>query len=204
MSDPKTGINDIIEDRSSMGSGSYRSISENKMRTLSLITGDNPCIDNAQTQPPSGTKSSEDSKTIPIERRSVPQLVSIIESDDIYAGKDVSLVFEGDQEVFYRGDYVTRIQLTGEPLLIGRRDVMAGHYPDIDLAMYWKQDRSISRRHLRIYRDSNGSWYVEDICRNNSTFINSLMNPLNGERVELKHGDRILISNSIAITFTVR
>ena len=131
-------------------------------------------------------------------------VMSAIEQNDPYEGKEVSLCIEGGQEVFYRGGYVKRIVLQGETLLIGRRDVMAGHYPDVDLAMYWKQDRSISRRHLRIYRGMNGSYFVEDICNNHATFLNSYHRPLNRERVELKNGDRIIVSMSIAICFMVR
>ena len=194
----KTEINDIIQ-CADLNNSSEQA---NRHKTPSLITGDNPAIDPDNLDNPADPRASARNKAVP-EKLNIPQLTSSIESDGVYANKDISLVFEGDQQVFYRGDYVTRIPLHGEPLLIGRRDVMAGHYPDIDLAMYWKQDRSISRRHMRIYRDANGLWYAEDICNNNATFINSLDNPINHERVALKHGDRILISNSIAIVFTV-
>lgn len=199
MSELKTEINDIIQNYDSDDSLAEQ---QKRKRKASLITGDNPAIDPDDLNNSADPKASGSNNAVP-DKLSIPQLTSKIESDDIYANKDVSLVFEGEQQVFYRGDYVTRIRLHGEPLLVGRRDVMAGHYPDIDLAMYWKQDRSISRRHMRIYRDANGSWYAEDICNNNATFINSLDNPINHERVELKPGDRILISNSIAIVFTV-
>ena len=121
-----------------------------------------------------------------------------------YDGKEVYLNIEGGQEVFYHGAYVTRIPLNGESsLIVGRRDVMAGHYPDIDLALYWKQDRCLSRKHLRIYRDANGAYFVEDLCCNNATFLNSLEHPLNRQRVQLKPGDRILVSMSIVIDFCV-
>lgn len=126
-----------------------------------------------------------------------------LKKSNVYAGKEVFLSIEEGQVVFYRGAYVTKIPLRGESLLFGRRDVMAGHYPDIDLAMYWKMDRSISRRHLRIYSNIDGSYFVEDICNHNSTFLNSCNRVLNRERVELKPGDRIFISKSIAITFCV-
>ena len=122
---------------------------------------------------------------------------------DPYIGREVYLSIEGGQRVFYRGAYVTRIRLRNESLLFGRRDVMSGHYPDVDLAMYWKQDRCLSRRHLRIYRDFNCSYIVEDLCNNNATFLNSYDRPLNRERAELKPGDRILVSRSIAIDFCV-
>lgn len=134
----------------------------------------------------------------------VSSVSEVISQGDPYDGMEVSLCLEGGQEVFYRGSYVTKIVLQGESLLIGRRDVMAGHYPDIDLAMYWKQDKAVSRRHLRIYRDMNGSYFVEDVCNNNATYLNSYDRPLNRERVELKHGDRIFVSMSVAFRFTVQ
>ncbi|MBQ1924889.1 MAG: FHA domain-containing protein [Proteobacteria bacterium] len=80
---------------------------------------------------------------------------------------------------------------------------MAGHYPDIDLAMYRKQDPSISRRHLRFYHDLNNVWFVEDLCNHNATFINSYDKPLNHDRYELKNGDRIIVSSSVAFVFKV-
>ncbi len=122
---------------------------------------------------------------------------------DPYAGKEVYLNVEGGQEVFYHGAYVTKIPLSSEPLLIGRRDVMAGHYPDVDLALYWKQDRCLSRKHLRIFRDASGCYYVEDLCHNNATFLNSMTHPLNKQRAPLKPGDRIFISMSIVLDFCV-
>ena len=135
-----------------------------------------------------------------------PSGVPVLERSNlpsIYAGKQLHLEIEGGQEVFYKGAYVSTIPLFGAPLIIGRRDVLAGFYPDVDLAMYWKQDRAISRRHLKIYCDLNGLWFVEDLCNHNATFLNSYKYPLNHDRVELHPDDRILISMSIAIAFKV-
>ncbi len=111
--------------------------------------------------------------------------------------------FEGEQEVFYRGSYVTKIPLNAGSICVGRRDVMAGHYPDVDLIMYRKMDPVISRRHLRFYRDINGDYFVEDLCANSATFINSYDDILNGERRKLQPGDRIFISISISIQFRI-
>lgn len=113
------------------------------------------------------------------------------------------LEIEGGQEVFYRGSYVTKIPLKSGTILIGRRDVMAGHYPDIDLVMYRKLDPAISRRHMQIYRDVNGKYFVEDLCNNNATFLNDYSNKLNHERRELTSGDRIFVSSSISILFKI-
>jgi len=132
----------------------------------------------------------------------VPPLSHVSPSpDDHYGGRRVSLETEGAQEVFYRGKYVTHIELTGSSLLVGRRDVMSGHYPDIDLAMYRKQDPAISRRHLRIFCDINRRYFIEDLCNNNATFVNNYEAPLNLERRELRDGDRIFVSMTLALVF---
>lgn len=121
-----------------------------------------------------------------------------------YEGLELSLSVENGKKVFFHGAEVARIILTGAPLLLGRRDMLAGHYPDIDLGRYFEQDRMISRKHLRIYRDINGFWFVEDLCSNNTTFINDLNHPLNKSRAELIPGTQIIISHSITLTFRAR
>lgn len=113
------------------------------------------------------------------------------------------LEIEGGQDVFYRGSYVTRIALKGGALVIGRRDVIAGYYPDIDLMMYRKLDPAISRKHCQVYCDIHGKYFVEDLCNNNATFLNDYNTKLNHERRELKSGDRIFISMSISIVYRV-
>lgn len=120
-----------------------------------------------------------------------------------YKGKSAFLLFENHQPVFYRGSYLTKLVLQGGSLIIGRRDVMAGYYPDVDLAAYWKQDRTISRRHLRIYADVNGFYYVEDLCSNSSTHINSWDCELNRSRIALNPGDRILVGKLVSFSFNV-
>lgn len=113
------------------------------------------------------------------------------------------LEVEGGQEIFFRGAYTTRVPIKTQSILIGRRDVMANHYPDIDLMMYRKLDPAISRRHLRIFRESE-THYVEDLCNNNATFLNDYSNKLNHERRELRDGDRIFVSMSLALLFRLQ
>ncbi len=81
---------------------------------------------------------------------------------------------------------------------------MAGHYPDIDLAMYWKTDRSVSRRHLRFYFNMYGAFFVEDLCNNNMTFVGADCRVLNRECAELKPGDRVMVSRSVVFVFKIR
>lgn len=130
----------------------------------------------------------------------------IIETLDrgVYTGMEPYLEIESGKEVFYRGDYVTQIPLTKDELLVGRRDVIAGHYPDVDLAMYWKTDKSVSRRHLRFYFNIRGAFFVEDLCNNNVTFLGDYDHAINRECVELHPGDRIIVSRSVVFVFKIR
>ena len=62
--------------------------------------------------------------------------------------------------------------LTGGPeTTIGRRDPVTGIYPDIDLTPADSQ-RSVSRRHAKIYRRGNKFFLAEEIGTVNSTFLN--------------------------------
>jgi CRP-like cAMP-binding protein len=77
----------------------------------------------------------------------------------------------------------------GDETSIGRRDPVTGIHPDIDLTPADGQ-RSISRRHAKIFRRA-GKYYVrEEIGTMNGTFVN-------GERietgvpVEFEHGDEV-------------
>ena len=110
------------------------------------------------------------------------------------------LVVEGGQKVFFEGRMVHEIPLDFDELLIGRRDPAKGHYPDIDLAHFRHIDGHISRRHARILR-RGGKWVIEDLCDNDATFVNDQSHVLNRDTAVLEQGDRILISDSVAMTF---
>lgn len=122
------------------------------------------------------------------------------DDEDEDLDKVAYLEVEGGQEIFFRGAYTTRVPLKSASILVGRRDVMASHYPDIDLMMYRKLDPAISRRHLRFFREGE-KHFIEDLCNNNATFLNDYSNKLNHERRELRHGDRIFVSMSLAFLF---
>ncbi|MFT5994034.1 MAG: hypothetical protein ACI82G_003045, partial [Bradymonadia bacterium] len=112
------------------------------------------------------------------------------------------LIVEGGQTVFFDGRMTAQLRLDVDELLIGRRDPNAGHYPEIDLAHFRHIDGHISRNHARLLR-VNGTWYLEDVCENDATFLNDKNHVLNGERVTLSEGDRVLISDSVAMVFRV-
>lgn len=63
-----------------------------------------------------------------------------------------------------------------KPLLIGRQDAARGVFPDIDLSNDGGYDAGVSRRHARIWHQSDG-FVVEDLQSANGTFIN-------GKRIE--------------------
>jgi CRP-like cAMP-binding protein len=64
----------------------------------------------------------------------------------------------------------------GSETTIGRKDPVTGIYPDIDLTPVDSQ-RSVSRRHAKIYRRGSKYFFGEEIGTMNSTF-------LNGKRLE--------------------
>jgi CRP-like cAMP-binding protein len=74
---------------------------------------------------------------------------------------------------------------------IGRKDPVTGIYPDVDLTPLDNQ-RSISRRHAKIYRRGERFFLAEDIGTMNGTF-------LNGDRLEtgvpsqVRDGDAVRI-----------
>lgn len=116
------------------------------------------------------------------------------------AESTATLVVEGGQSVFFDGEMRTALHLDVDELLIGRRDPVAGHYPEIDLTHLAALDPHISRRHARILRARN-RWFVEDLCTNSATFLNDRAHVLNGTRHPLQDGDRIFISDAVAMTF---
>jgi CRP-like cAMP-binding protein len=60
---------------------------------------------------------------------------------------------------------------TGLETTIGRKDPVTGIYPDIDLSPFDAQ-RSVSRRHAKIYRRGTKFFLGEEIGTMNSTFLN--------------------------------
>ncbi|QQR72674.1 MAG: cyclic nucleotide-binding domain-containing protein [Holophagales bacterium] len=77
----------------------------------------------------------------------------------------------------------------GSETTVGRRDPVTGIHPDIDLTPVDNQ-RSISRRHAKLYKRGNKFFVAEDLGTMNGTFVN-------GERIEtgqpteIKPGDEV-------------
>jgi CRP-like cAMP-binding protein len=78
---------------------------------------------------------------------------------------------------------------TGAETTIGRKDPVTGIYPDIDLTPVDGQ-RSVSRRHSKIYRRGNKFFLAEEIGTMNSTYLNGARLDT-GVPAEMKQGDEV-------------
>ncbi len=77
----------------------------------------------------------------------------------------------------------------GEETTIGRRDPVTGIQPDIDLTPVDAQ-RSISRRHAKVFRRGDKFFIREEIGTMNGTFVNG-QRVETGVPAEFKHGDEV-------------
>jgi CRP-like cAMP-binding protein len=77
----------------------------------------------------------------------------------------------------------------GSETMIGRRDPVTGIDPDIDLTPADTQ-RSISRRHAKIYRRGAKFFIAEEIGTMNGTFVNGVRIET-GVPAEIKYGDEV-------------
>ncbi len=81
-------------------------------------------------------------------------------------------------------------RLSGGPeTTIGRKDPVTGIYPDVDLTSIDTQ-RSVSRRHAKIYRRDDKFFVGEEIGTMNATFVNQTRLET-GIPVEIKPGDEL-------------
>jgi len=79
----------------------------------------------------------------------------------------------------------------GDETLIGRSDPVTGILPDVDLTGVDTQ-RSVSRRHAKIVRTSDGFAVLEEVGTVNGTFVNDQRIPT-GVSVPIQNGDRVRI-----------
>jgi hypothetical protein len=85
------------------------------------------------------------------------------------------------------------VPLTGEEMIVGRRDESSGFFPDIDLSTPML-DPGVSRRHAVLHGQPDGAWTVTDSNSTNGTWLNGADTPLApGEAVRLSDGDRITL-----------
>ncbi|MEM7480259.1 MAG: cyclic nucleotide-binding domain-containing protein [Acidobacteriota bacterium] len=78
---------------------------------------------------------------------------------------------------------------SGSETMIGRKDPVTGIFPDIDLSPIDTQ-RSISRRHAKIYRRGDTLYLSEEIGTMNGTFVNA-NRLVKGVPAEIKAGDEV-------------
>lgn len=78
---------------------------------------------------------------------------------------------------------------TGPETTIGRKDPVTGIYPDVDLSPLDAQ-RSISRRHAKLYRRGGKFFVGEEIGTMNSTFLNGVRLET-GVPAEIRKGDEL-------------
>jgi len=78
---------------------------------------------------------------------------------------------------------------TGPETTIGRKDPVTGIYPDIDLTPVDSQ-RSVSRRHAKIYRRGSKFFFGEEIGTMNATFLNGHRLET-GIPAEIRFGDEV-------------
>ncbi|MFL6263070.1 MAG: cyclic nucleotide-binding domain-containing protein [Thermoanaerobaculia bacterium] len=102
---------------------------------------------------------------------------------------DVQVPAEGPERLVHAPSGMEFHLSNGSETTIGRKDPVTGIYPDIDLTPVDNQ-RSISRRHAKIYRRGSKYFFGEEIGTMNATF-------LNGRRLdtgipsEIKTGDEL-------------
>jgi lipopolysaccharide exporter len=91
-----------------------------------------------------------------------------------------------------------RVPLVGNRMRIGRRSLVRGVIPEIDLADQ-PADPGVSRLHAILIADPGGTWSLVDSDSANGTLVNDVKVPV-GEMVELHDGDRINLGAWTVIT----
>jgi hypothetical protein len=83
----------------------------------------------------------------------------------------VQIPAEGPEKLIHTVSGMEFPLASGAETTIGRKDPVTGIYPDVDLSPLDSQ-RSVSRRHAKIYRRGNKFFVGEEIGTMNATFLN--------------------------------
>jgi pSer/pThr/pTyr-binding forkhead associated (FHA) protein len=102
---------------------------------------------------------------------------------------DVQVPAEGPERLVHAPSGMEFPLSNGSETTIGRKDPVTGIYPDIDLTPVDNQ-RSVSRRHAKIYRRGNKFFFGEEIGTMNSTFLNGRRMDT-GVPAEIRPGDEL-------------
>ncbi len=113
---------------------------------------------------------------------------------------DVQAPAEGAERFIHVSSGMELPLSTGLETTVGRKDAVTGIYPDIDLSPL-DQQRSISRRHAKIYRRGAKFFVGEEIGTMNSTFVNGTRLET-GVPTEIKSGDEVRFG-VVALKFQV-
>lgn len=95
----------------------------------------------------------------------------------------------GPQRLVHKKSGMEFFLASSSETTIGRRDPVTGIHPDVDLTPVDSQ-RSISRRHAKIYRRGNKFFVAEEIGTMNGTFVANARIET-GVPVEIKDGDEV-------------
>jgi CRP-like cAMP-binding protein len=103
--------------------------------------------------------------------------------------QDVQAPADGPERLIHPPSGMEFPLSNGSETSIGRKDPVTGIYPDIDLTPVDNQ-RSVSRRHSKIYRRGNKFFFGEEIGTMNATFLNGRRLDT-GIPAEMKPGDEL-------------
>jgi hypothetical protein len=159
----------------------------------------------AQAQTPSSTAIQAPPPTLTSAASPVPAPQPTLHLSVPPAAPGPHLVVEGNQTVTWLNNEVTTIPFDTDEISIGCRDINMGHYPDIDLMRFRRNDPYLSRRIGSFVRERD-RYYIEVLSEAQSTTINGTENLIETgpqHRRELKSGDRVFLSDSIVIRFEV-
>ncbi len=96
--------------------------------------------------------------------------------------------------------YSRRLPLVGDHVRIGRRRVKEGITPEIDLSGAF-EDLGVSRRHVVLMRQPDGTWALVDQGSANGTYLNYRADPVPAnQRLPLRAGDQIHIGAYTTLT----
>ena len=79
--------------------------------------------------------------------------------------------------------------------LIGREDMVAGVFPDVDVSSLGTDVGGVSRRHC-IIRQQGNQYTIEDLASTNHTYVNKVQLPANVPQ-PLNHGDEVRLGRLV-------
>lgn len=108
--------------------------------------------------------------------RETDELLKSVMGTNVRSSREVpkpvaQVVAEGPEKLVHVPSGMEFFLSNGPETTLGRKDPVTGIYPDVDLTPVDTQ-RSVSRRHAKIYRRGSKFFFGEEIGTMNSTFLN--------------------------------